>query len=161
VPAGHLGDVLSALLDGELGGDAAEAARAHLAGCPTCEAERVAVGQARTWLRALPPVEPPADFYLRLFATEAVESRPEGPRPADDAMVVALHASPRSRWRSGVAAMVACAAATVVVLGLVAPHDASTTPPVTRFIEAHATAGGGGDPVSDLAPAVVPVVFRP
>ncbi|MGI8778017.1 MAG: anti-sigma factor family protein [Acidimicrobiales bacterium] len=162
VPSGHLGDALSALLDGELGGaGAAEVARAHLAGCPACAAENLAVSQARTWLRALPPVEPPADFYPRLFATDVVDPGPAGPGPAHGATVVPLDRAPRSRWRAGVAAMVACAAATVVVLGLVAPHDASTAPPVTRFIEAHATAGGGGDPVSDLAPAVVPVAFRP
>ena len=34
--SGHLGDVLSALLDGELEYAEAAAARAHLQGCPAC-----------------------------------------------------------------------------------------------------------------------------
>jgi anti-sigma factor RsiW len=169
--SGHVGDVLSALLDGELQGAEAEAARAHLAGCATCAAESIAVTQARSWLRSLPPVEPPAQFYVRLFADHADHA--DEADEADDAAdtgeahghrqpaVTSVLVARRLRLRAGVAAMAACAAATVVVLGLVSPHDSPTTPPVTRFIEAHATAVGAGDPVSQLAPAVVPVAFRP
>jgi anti-sigma factor RsiW len=163
-----VGDALSALLDGELHGPEAEAARAHLASCAMCAAESIAVTQARSWLRSLPPVEPPADFYVRLFADDADDANDAGDggdareaHDAPDATVTSLVVSRRSRVRAGVAAMAACAAATGVVLGLVSPHDSPTTPPVTRFIEAHATAVGDGDPVSQLAPAVVPVAFRP
>jgi hypothetical protein len=127
-----------------------------------CGAESIAVTQARSWLRGLPPVEPPADFYVRLFAAGAGEAHDAGEAPgARGAAVTSLVVARRSRVRAGVAAMAACAAATVVVLGLASPHESPTTPPVTRFIEAHATAVGGGDPVSQLAPAVVPVAFRP
>ena len=57
---GHAGDLLSALLDGEL--DAAEAARvrAHVDGCRDCRAELDAVTAARSWVRELAPVDPPA-----------------------------------------------------------------------------------------------------
>lgn len=154
--SGHVGDALSALLDGELHGPEAEAARAHLARCAMCAAESIAVTKARSWLRGLPPVEPPADFYVRLFADDAGEAH-----DAREATVTPLVVARRSRVRAGVAAMAACAAATGVVLALASPHDSPTTPPVTRFIEAHATAVGDGDPVSQLAPAVVPVGFRP
>lgn len=148
VGAGHLGDALSALLDGELEPASEEAARAHLAGCPACGAERAAVAQARRWVRSLPPVEPPARFYGRML----------GDRPAGTAhrrrAGTAAH-----RRRAGVAAFAACAAASAVLLGVTSPSDPSTSPPVGRFIEAHATAVGGGDPVSHLVTVGVPVSF--
>ena len=53
----HLGDLVSALLDGELDRAQAASARAHLEGCAQCRAELSAVGAARSWVRALPPVD--------------------------------------------------------------------------------------------------------
>ena len=47
---GHLGDRLSALLDGELTSDEVVAARAHLAGCATCAIELEAADSARSLL---------------------------------------------------------------------------------------------------------------
>jgi len=172
-PTQHLGDTLSALIDGELTDDAAASARAHLAGCRACEAEMAAVDQVRSWLRDLPPVEPPADFYRRIRSSEPeAASTPATPTlltavPATAVPATAVPATARAsttatvrpRRRSGVVALVGCAAATAVVLGVAAPHDPETTPPVGRFIEAHATAAGG-DPVTHLAPVVVPVSFR-
>lgn len=55
--------------------------------------------------------------------------------------------------------MSACAAATLVVLGIVAPHEPSTSPPLGRYIAAHESEVGAGDPVSELATAVVPAGF--
>jgi len=144
----HLGDALSALLDGELSDDDAAGARTHLAGCDVCEAEMAAVAQVRSLLRDLPPAEPPADFYRRIRTPVVTDTPRPMPVPA------------RPRRRVGVAAFAACAAATLVLLGFAAPHDSETSPPVGRFIEAHATAAAGGDPVSQMAPVVVPVSFR-
>ncbi len=164
-PSAHLGDALSALLDGELSDADTAEARAHLAACPTCEAELGAIGQARTWLRGLPPVEPPADFFERLIAG-SVPERSAGSVPersaGHEATVTPLSGAPsqRRRWRAGVAAMSACAAVTVVVLSVAAPHDPPTSPPLGRFIVAHETEVGVGDPVSELATAVVPVGFQ-
>jgi hypothetical protein len=59
---GHLGDDLSALLDGELSAEQEAAARAHLDGCASCRDELAAVEDARQMLRALPFVDPPAGF---------------------------------------------------------------------------------------------------
>jgi len=153
-PSAHLGDALSALLDGELGDADAAAARAHLATCSTCEAELAATGQARSWLRGLSPVEPPTDFFERLIANPPTTSR--------DATVTPIGEAPsqRRRWRAGVAAMSACAAVTVVVLGMAAPRDPPASPPLGRFIVAHETEVGVGDPVSELATAVVPLGFQ-
>ena len=140
--SGHLGDALSALLDGELTGAAADAARAHLAACRACADELAGVDAARGWLRSLPPVEPPAHFYARLTADS----------PAD---VVPL----RER-RVGVAVLVASAAASLAFLGLASPQEPATTPAVAQLVESHATAAGSGDPVSQLVSAGVPVSFR-
>jgi anti-sigma factor RsiW len=146
-PGGHQGDALSALLDGELTGADERRARAHLAACPGCTAELEAVGQARSWLRALPPVDPPAGFRRQVL---------EGPSPVAGAGEVARL---RSR-RAGLAALAAGAAASVALLGLVSPGEPPATPRVGQLIESHATAVGGGDPVSRLVSAGVPVSFR-
>lgn len=55
----HLGDLLSALADGELGGAEEAVAREHLATCERCRAELAAVEQVRALVRSLPPVAPP------------------------------------------------------------------------------------------------------
>lgn len=59
---GHLGDDLSALLDGELSAEQEAAARTHLAGCASCRDELAAVEDARQMLRSLPFIDPPAGF---------------------------------------------------------------------------------------------------
>jgi anti-sigma factor RsiW len=136
----HLGDDLSALLDGELTTRAADAARAHLAVCGACSRELAAVGQARSWVRSLPPVEPPAGLYERLRAGPAADVVPLRPR------------------RVGVAVLATSAAASLVLLGLASPQEPATSPPVARLVEAHATAVGG-DPLSQLVSAGVPISF--
>ncbi|MFN2609092.1 MAG: zf-HC2 domain-containing protein [Acidimicrobiales bacterium] len=171
--SGHLGDLLSALLDGELPTADVAAARTHLAGCRECAAEHAAVALARAWVRALPPVEPPATFYARIAAgPAALESFAGLPAPAAPLVAARLPSEPvrrragsavvdlHRRRRLGVAALAGCAAAALGVVGLSSPPDPATSPPVGRFIEAHATAVGGGDPVSHLAPVAVPVSFR-
>jgi hypothetical protein len=59
---GHLGDDLSALLDGELAPDEAVAAQAHLASCDDCSRELASVQASRDLLRGLPFVDPPLGF---------------------------------------------------------------------------------------------------
>ena len=147
---GHLGDRLSGLLDGELGGAQADEARRHLAVCPSCARELQAVGQARSWLRHLPPVDPPAGFGERLLAADPTLAEPPRRRPA----VVPL----RGR-RAAVATVAGLAAAAAAVLGLFPAPDPPAEPQVTRLVEAHATAGQGTDPLSRLVPVGVPVSF--
>lgn len=55
----HLGDTLSAFLDGELDTQAQSDAEAHLAVCPSCRSELEAVSESSRLLRSLPVVEPP------------------------------------------------------------------------------------------------------
>src|SRR5437016_3686912 len=133
--AGHLGDLLSAVLDGELTPAAGIAAEAHVEGCADCAHELALAGEARTLLRSLPPVEPPASFYPSLLAGR--------------------------RRRRAVAALVGAALAGVAIVGLRAPQPSSVTPPVNQLVEDHAaTASVAGDPVSELVPVGVPVSFR-
>jgi len=68
----HSGDLLSALLDGQL--DASEAAevREHLAGCDLCTQELEDVRHARRLVRELPAVEPPDWFLAELLAGDDV-----------------------------------------------------------------------------------------
>ena len=139
----HLDDRISALLDDELSPGDAASARAHLAACPTCRAELDAVGAARSWLRALPAVDPPFGFYERML-------RRRSPAAARTA---------RRRWQAGAAAVVATAAAGLVVLGVSSPRDSSVSPPVNRLVEAHASSGPASEPVSQLVSVGVPVSF--
>ena len=144
-PGPHLGDALSGLLDGELPPAAEAAARQHLAGCHDCAIEYQAVQKARTWVRNLPEVDPPFGFYERLL-------RPESPvlRPVPWLW--------QTRRRTGIAALGASAAAAVVLLGVASPSESPISPPVNQFVEAHAT--GASDPLSGLAPIVVPVSLQ-
>jgi anti-sigma factor RsiW len=144
----HLGDALSALLDGELSGRQQEAARAHVGACPECARELSEVGQARSWVRGLPQVEPPFGFYERILLDRT---------PAAAAVGLANLAS--LRRRAGLVALGAAAAA-VTVLGVGSPSQQPVNPAVPRFVEAHAAgASVGADLLSKLAPVGVPVSF--
>lgn len=138
----HLGDGLSALLDGELVGAQEEVARGHLAGCAQCAEELAAVRDARMWLRALPPVDPPFGFYERMLLDRD-----------------RLRIPANLRRRAGLAALGAAAAA-VTVLGVGSPSTRPVSPAVPRLVEAHATSASvGADLLSKLAPVGVPVSF--
>ena len=141
----HLGDTLSALLDGELPVHLADQARAHLAACPSCADELTEVSQARAWVRALPAVEPPFGFYERLLLDRR--------EPA----TTAFGARSSLRRRAGLAALGAAAAA-VTVLGVGSPAPRPVSPTVPQLVEAHATSASvGADLLSKLAPVGIPV----
>jgi len=135
-PADHLGDMISALLDGELTPGELAAAEGHLTGCESCRAELEETATARHLVRDLPPVEPPFAFFRHVQRTQ--------------------------RWRRP-AAWLAVAASVVAVVAIgVSPRDQHVAPPVGRFVEAHATASPGGDLVSNLGPpSVLPASFQP
>lgn len=135
--AGHLGDLLSALADGELAAGEVEPVRRHLDGCPSCVTEFDAVRSARAMVRGLPPVDPPFGFLERSVA-----------RPG--------------RLRVALAGSLAAAAAAVVVVSMASPGPEPVHPRVADLVERHAaTASVAGDPVSQFVPAGVPVSFRP
>ena len=134
----HPGDLLSALLDGELTPREEDGVRVHLSTCEPCQRELQLIGEGRTLVRDLPPVDPPFGFYERMVR-------------------------PRHRWaRAGVAALVAGAAASVGIMALAAPREATVSPHVAQLVNAHtASASTSGDPISEITPAAAPVSFQP
>ena len=131
---GHLGEALSALADGQLEPHEEGAALDHLAGCEPCAAELATTQATRSLVRALPPVEP-----LRpLVARPRVETR----RP------------------SRLAGVLAAAAASVAMLLLAGVQpDAGTGPQVANLVQVHTTSPVNADPMSQVAPAALPVSF--
>ena len=137
----HLGDVISALLDGELAPAARAAAEAHLAECSACAAEYEQTAAVRSAVRALPPVDPPFGLIERMLLAETPAAAPRGRRPP--------------LWLAG-----AAAAVSLVVVAVVPRDNHTVQPPVATFVDAHAAATPGADPVSGLAPVAVPVSFK-
>lgn len=145
-PRLHLGDLLSALLDGELAPQEHAVALEHLATCRECSTELNQVSAARAWVRALPPVEPPLGFIDRLI------------REQEDLTVPVPWL--RRGW-AAVAALALSAAAGIGILGLASPRDPPVNPQVGQLVETHAASASlAGDPLSEFAPVAVPVNLR-
>ena len=109
----HLDDALSALLDSELRPSETAEVQHHLAGCARCRSELEQVSQAREWVRALPPVEPPGIFFDTLF---------EAPAPVGEQ-------GPSTRRRRPLAVLVGGAAASAALVSLSsAPRLPSSSP---------------------------------
>jgi len=102
---GHLGEMLSAYLDGELTRAEHLDVHQHLDECEQCRQELADLDSARTSVRSLPLLDPPF--------------------PLDVPSVVPL----AKRRRRSVAAWVGAAAA-VLLVGVVVVRDVSTEPPV-------------------------------
>ncbi|KPI26251.1 hypothetical protein OK074_0920 [Actinobacteria bacterium OK074] len=66
VAAEHLGDRLSALVDGELGHESRERVLAHLATCPKCKAEADAQRRLKNVFAEVAPPPPSESFLARL-----------------------------------------------------------------------------------------------
>ena len=133
-------EMLSAYVDGECTPEEAHAVEAKVAAEPRWNDMLADVRAARDALRSLPMRELPPDFVDALLA----------PVP--------------SRRSARVGAGLVAAAAVIVGFALAIPRDAgsSVTPPVATLAETHgATASLDADPVSTLAPVVVPVGLEP
>lgn len=68
----HAGDALSALVDGALTAAEADSVRRHVAECEECARELDDVRHVRRLVRTMPAVEPPAEFYAALLASDVV-----------------------------------------------------------------------------------------
>ncbi|GIG36390.1 zf-HC2 domain-containing protein [Cellulomonas pakistanensis] len=77
--SGHLGDRVSALVDGQLAPAAAERALAHVAGCPRCAADLAAARAARRVLSGCDDVRPAGDLTARLLALGGAPIPPGAP----------------------------------------------------------------------------------
>src|SRR3954454_56937 len=130
-PMGHLGDLVSALLDGEMEYEEAAAARSHLQACPFCRAELDATASTRTLVRSLPMMDPPAGMIDGILAIPpAPEVEADG---AAGGVVVPMAAGRRRGGRSRPLVAVAGIAAAVAMFAIVVtPHPSRTVkPPVS------------------------------
>ncbi|MGH9178611.1 MAG: anti-sigma factor family protein [Acidimicrobiales bacterium] len=126
----HLGDLTSALVDGQLGPEEEAAALGHLASCPPCAADLRSISAVRAMVRSLGPVEPP----YPLVAGPPVRHRPS--------------------WASGLVAAAAASVALLLLSGVEQPTNGG--PQVAQLVQVHSTSPVNVDPMSQLAPAVLP-----
>jgi anti-sigma factor RsiW len=78
----HLGDLLSALVDGELSGTELDRANAHVAACGACRVEANALRRLKHELRSLAEVSDCGDITKRLLAMSGQDGQPGPGRPA-------------------------------------------------------------------------------
>lgn len=76
----HLGDQLSALVDGELQGGELDRANAHLAACESCRAEAAGLRDLKRQLRALAENGADDELTRRLLAMAAPAGQAPSPR---------------------------------------------------------------------------------
>jgi anti-sigma factor RsiW len=132
----HVGDALSAFVDGELSELEADVVSAHVAHCAACAAELEDIRAARALLRTLPAVDAPFGLVERMHRTAR-------------------------RRRMAAAAMGAAAVASVVFVGSLPAREKPVKPAVATLVRTHAiTASVDGDSLTGLATAGVPVSFR-
>ena len=72
----HLGSLISALIDGELGGVELDRANAHLAGCAACRAEAAQLRELKRELRTLGDLDGADAVTSRLLAMVGPGTRP-------------------------------------------------------------------------------------
>ena len=132
--AEHLGDLLSALVDGEMVGSHRQVAEDHLTGCTACTDELAATFRAQALVAGLPMLDPP----FALWAGVRASGRRRGGRFV---------------WVG------AAAAAAALTLLAASPPQHHVTPQMAHLVQDHATSSGN-DPVTQLAPAVVQASFR-
>lgn len=105
----HVQSLLSAYLDGELGGEQMLAIRHHLHGCPACEQELAELRRVKQLLEDWAPVEPPSGLEERLVH-----------------LIGRSEPTPRRwnfRW-----ALAGAAAAAALTVGLIAVNRVGTSP---------------------------------
>ncbi|MGH8777110.1 MAG: anti-sigma factor family protein [Jiangellaceae bacterium] len=91
----HLGVLVTALVDDQLGHDDRDRALAHVAGCAECRAEVERERQTKSLLRRLPDVPPPAELVQALLTM----AEPGGPLPPERRPFPGA-AAPTARWRA-------------------------------------------------------------
>jgi anti-sigma factor RsiW len=171
----HLGELLSALIDGELSGTELDRANAHLAACGACRVEANALRRLKQELRALAPVTDAEGITARLLAlaSEGAPAAPAAPVPVRQ--LVHEHGGRRGRRRlrgRGRYALWGTVSLVVVGIGSAAfgMGGGSTGPRITPQIEVfdvqHAiTAGdvpfaGPGEP-ADVSARILVGAARP
>ena len=160
----HLGDRVSALVDGELDPATHERALVHLTDCTKCRAAVDAERRVKARLRALPANEPSADLLGSLFAAPARIPGQRGPAPAAP--------TPAGR-RSGLV-LAGAGSLSLALFGAAylaggggsaaVPTAPPVTPAVGRFSAEFAGTTEGlpfSDPAVGVIPAAVTTTFAP
>ena len=96
---GHLGDLLSALVDGELSGAELDRANAHVAACGACRVEAHALRRLKHQLRALAEVTDSDDITSRLLAMKGTGGQAGREGPASPVPARQLGREDRARRR--------------------------------------------------------------
>jgi anti-sigma factor RsiW len=114
----HLGNLISALIDGELEGMELDRANAHLAGCAACQTEASALRQLKRELRTLGDLDGADAMTGRLLAM--IGSGPPGARgePGAPVQARALERKPGRRVRRRRGRYVIWSAMSLVVVGV-------------------------------------------
>lgn len=142
----HLGERLSALIDGELNGAELDRANAHLAACDQCRAEASSLRDLKRELRSLGGVPAEAAAVRKLIAMTG----PGGPMPPRRPVSMAPPGGPRRRLRRPAYAVAGAVSLAVVGIGAAAftvgggsgAPEPSITPPVQMFSVEHAITTG-------------------
>jgi anti-sigma factor RsiW len=155
-------ELLSAYLDGEVTDTERAAVEGRLARDDTWQHILVEVVTARDAVRALPEREAPSGFWLRVLTNvaEVAEKDRAGISATADVVPIAPPARRRApRWGAIGAAVVAVVAGVAFALP---SGDHEVAPSLPTLSNQHAaSASMQSDPVSNLAPAAVPVGFQP
>ncbi|MCO5170064.1 MAG: zf-HC2 domain-containing protein [Planctomycetes bacterium] len=139
-----VGEELSALIDGELTGEARDRVEAHLAACVPCDAEMWALDRQRTRLRTLPRLRPPELFARQVMARLEAEAL----AAEDRSRRLAAERARRVRqvgWVLRAASLVGAAALSLQLTAPTGAGGAALPPP------APATASWGGAATREAA----------
>jgi anti-sigma factor RsiW len=139
----HLGELTSALVDGELTGAELDRANAHLAACDACRAEAAQLRMIKRELRALAEVVGAEALTRRLLAMPGPKD-PLGPRPLLRAQ------GRRARRRRGRYMVLGAVSLVVAGVGAAAfgmggtssPTERQITPQLEMFDLQHAVTSG-------------------
>ncbi len=125
----HLGELLSAYLDGELTGDEEERVVLHLDGCGLCRDELLELDAARGAVRSLPVLEPAG------FVDKITREMPAVPVP-----ITAAADRRRSRMRPTAWAAAAAAALVLAVggVGMARSGSGGATIEMEEMLDRHA-----------------------
>jgi anti-sigma factor RsiW len=138
----HLGNLISALIDGELGGVELDRANAHLAGCAACQTEAAQLRELKRELRALGDLDGADAVTSRLLAMArpgcpATPGTPGAPGGLVTARPLERRPGRRARRRRGRYAMWGAMSLVVVGVGAAAfgmggaPSGSGNEPQIT------------------------------
>jgi anti-sigma factor RsiW len=165
----HLGELLSALVDGELSGAELDRANAHVAACGACRVEANALRRLKHDLHALAEVRDSADITRRLLAMPAqvapadpgvpVPTRALGREPVQRRRVISQRRGRYVLWTTVSLVVVGIGTAAFGMGGGTGATGPRITPQLEVFDIQHAITSGDV-PFDDPAdvPARVPVV---